>query len=59
MKPARPCPDELVRDRRGIVAVDGLPREIALPQPHDAATTEVDRGKDLEGHCHHHVSMLP
>ena len=58
MQPSSSRLDEPGRDRRRIRCIDRLAREVALLQPHDVTTAQIDRRQDLEGHCHHHVIML-
>ena len=45
--PAAPSLGESLRDRRGVLPINGLPRRLALAQANDAAVSNVDGGKEI------------
>ena len=60
MQPSRSRVGEPARDRHRVVAVDGLPREVALAQADHPAVTKVDRGRISKGvaRAWHHATVL-
>src|SRR6185503_15000277 len=49
MDPGRPRGGELLRDGGRVIAINGLPRRLALAQANDAAAADVDSGIEVQG----------
>jgi hypothetical protein len=58
VEPRRSRVRERSRDRDSVVRERRLALEIALYQPYDPSTAEVDRGQDLEVTCHRGFTVL-
>ena len=47
MNPPSTLLQKTLRDRQGIIPINGLPRPLTLAQANDAAVSNVDGGKEI------------